>query len=391
MLSRTNLIVTLILSAFLLSTAYAEESSMKCEAGKCSSGSTSNTKKIPEKDIPSIAKKEASEKKKASKGPTGQKNDRIKATVKQLFNVNTVEVKRVSTAQEQVNYGYIVAQDSRMVDVVTKFDGFIERLYADTRYDYVEKGEALAKVYSPEIYQAKQDYLNSLNYNAKTSMPQMLKSAKLKLELLGVCQKEIAEIRKQHKANAYTTVFAPISGWIFEKNVNQGSSFNTKKKLFQIVNLDKVWMDAKLFQNELETVDQLDHFMVKAKGVKKTYMAQTSLLYPMLDPKEATVTLRLTIDNESQMLKPGMYAKLHASGLSQSRLVIPRTAAMRKNGLWYAFLATEFQGEYEPVQIEVKPLDDKHFEVLSGLKENEMIVNNALFMMDSDAQINGIY
>ena len=86
-----------------------------------------------------------------------------------------------------------------------------------------------------------------------------------------------------------------------------------------------------------------------------------------------------------------MYAKLYASSDKTKKLVIPRTAAMRKNGTWYAFLATEFKGEYEPVEIKVQPLDNKHFEVLSGLHKGDRVVNNALFMMDSDAQINSVY
>ena len=86
-----------------------------------------------------------------------------------------------------------------------------------------------------------------------------------------------------------------------------------------------------------------------------------------------------------------MYAKVYASADAKSRLVIPRTAAIRKNGTWYAFLATEFKGEYEPIVIEIKPLDSKHYEIIKGLKEGDTLVNNALFMMDSDAQINGVY
>ena len=111
----------------------------------------------------------------------------------------------------------------------------------------------------------------------------------------------------------------------------------------------------------------------------------------MLNPKEATATLRLELDNSEGVLKPGMYAKVYATSTATSYLVIPRTAAMRKNGTWYAFLATEFKGEYEPVAIKLKPLDTMHYMVIKGLKEDDTIVNNALFMMDSDAQINGVY
>jgi Cu(I)/Ag(I) efflux system membrane fusion protein len=219
----------------------------------------------------------------------------------------------------------------------------------------------------------------------------MVKSARIKLELLGVNNKEIEHIGQTNTVERFTTIYAPASGWIFEKNINQGSSFKTGKKLFQIVSLKKLWVEVKLYQNKLEKIQTLDDFSVKIKGINKTYKAKKSLLYPMLDPKEATATLRLTIDNSDKLLKPGMYAKISATSGSNTHLVIPRTAAIRKNGNWYVFLATEFKGEYEPIQIEIKPLDKNSFKILSGLNEGDIVVNNALFMMASDAQINGIY
>jgi Cu(I)/Ag(I) efflux system membrane fusion protein len=312
-------------------------------------------------------------------------------TIEQLFNVKTTKVKMISTSKEQVNYGYIVAEDSRKIDVHAWFSGYVTKLFTDSLFKKVEKGEALVEVYSPEVYQSKQDYLHSLQYNEKSPSPQMLLSAQKKLRLLGISDEEIKNIQTERKVNEFTTIYAPQSGWIFEKNINMGTSFNTQKKLFQIVNLEKVWMEVKLYQNEIEKLSLLEYFTVKPKGLKKTYKAKKNLLYPMLNPKEATATFRLTLDNDDALLMPGMYAKVYASSPAKNRLVIPRTAAIRKNGTWYAFLVTEFKGEYEPVVIEIKPLDSENYEIIKGLKEGDTLVNNALFMMDSDAQINGIY
>ena len=405
----TRTIKLLTLCTFLLSQSIAQESAMKCTSGKCSSGATAKTKKVPQKPVAQkfvdgkpINAKETSDAKHQEKSSATDMKDMKKtsenksakptrATVKQLFNVTVTTVDEHSTAKEQVNYGYIVAEDSAKVDVLPWYSGFVKKLYADTLYTKVQKGDALAKVYSPEVYKAKQDYLNSINYNKKSSMPAMLKSAKVKLQLLGVDEKEIKCIETDQYADYYTTIHAPISGWIFEKNINEGASFNAKKRLFEIVNLEKVWMEVELFQKELFVLNTLSHFTVKVKGLAKTFDAKKTLLYPMLDPKEATATLRLSVDNKDELLKPGMYAKVHAMAKMHPRLVIPRTAAMRKNGTWYAFLATDFKGEYEPLEIKVQPLDNTSFEVLSGLHKGDTIVNNALFMMDSDAQINSIY
>jgi len=314
-----------------------------------------------------------------------------RVTIEQLFNVKTVQVEKRSTAQKQVNYGYIVAQESHRVDVPAWFGGYVEELYADKLYQKVTKDQPLATVYSPEVYQAKLDYLNSLSYHSRESAQGMIRSAREKLTLLNVSQKEIERIEKERKADRLTTIYAPISGWIFEKNINQGSSFKAQEKLFEIVNLKEVWVEAKLYQNELNKLDTLHTFTVKIQGINQIFYAKNPMLYPMLNPKEATATLRLTIDNKEELLKPGMYAKVYSSSDTSSNLVIPRTATIRKNGTWYAFLATEFKGEYEPVVIEVEPLDTMHYRVIKGLKEHDSIVNNALFMMDSDAQINGVY
>ncbi len=417
--------VTLSLLLFTLG-AHAE---MKCEAGKCTSGKETGTKTAPakpteeknaggmtaeehaamlkkeeeskaktgssEKMTPEehalMLKKEAEEEEKAKNDPVKIVERKNRRVIEQLFNVRTVKVKQLTAAKEQVNYGYIVVEDSRRVEVVSWYSGYVEALYADTRYKKVKKGEALVKVYSPEVYKAKQDYLNAIKFNAQRATLGMLRGAKEKLRLLNVSQKEIDLIKNTRKVDEYTTIYAPISGWIFEKNLNMGSSFKKQEKLFEIINLDKVWFEAKLFQNELSNINKLDHFTVKVKGIPKAFQAKKTLLYPMLDPKEATATLRLTVTNESDILKPGMYAKVHSSAKSRTQLVIPRTAALRKDGKWYAFIATDFKGEYEPVEIDIEPLDKVYFVVKKGLSDGENIVNNALFMMDSDAQINSIY
>jgi len=380
---------------------YAE---MKCEAGKCSTGEDNSPKAIPEKpsvkmtaDEHALMLKEEAEKKEATK-KEATKNDPVKTeerknkrVIEQLFNVTTVKVKQLVTAKEQVNYGYIVVEDSRRVEVSSWYSGYVEALYADTVYKKVEIGEALVKVYSPEVYKAKQDYLNAIKFNAQRATLGMLRGAKEKLRLLNVSKKEIDLIKSTGKVDEYTTIYAPISGWIFSKNLNLGSSFKKQQKLFEIVNLDKVWLEAKLFQNQIKALNRLKNHNVHVDGIDTVFEAEKTLLYPKIDPKEATVTLRLLVDNCNDELKPGMYAKLHATAATSSKLVIPRTAALRKDGKWYAFLATEFKGEYEPVEIELEPLDKVYFLVKKGLSDGENIVNNALFMMDSDAQINSIY
>ncbi len=384
--------IILLLSALLSQGLYAE---MKCQAGKCTSGKAVTAKNIPKK--PDINLSENSTEKRFRPSLSDKKadkkvrNSQTRPTVKQLFNVLTTKVFKKLAAPKQVNYGYIVTPDENRIDVVAWFSGYVVTLYANKRFMKIHKGEPLAKVYSPEVYKAKQDYLNALNFNDKRPSSAMVKGSRIKLELLNISPKEIKAIERTRSVDPYTTLYAPASGWIFEKEVNEGAAFNASTKLFTLADISTVWMEAKLYTQQLPRLAQLADFSVKVDGVEGSFKAQRSLLYPKLDPKEATATLRLIIQNRDDLLKPGMYATLHASVSAQEHLLVPRTAVIRKNGEWYAFLATEFKGEYLPVKVKVKALDNRYYEVLEGLREGDEVVNNALFMMDSDAQINGIY
>jgi len=141
--------------------------------------------------------------------------------IKQLFSVKTVAIDSMSESKKHTNYGYIKADESRVVDIYTRFSGFVTLLYTDNIYKKVRVGEALAQIYSPEVYRAKEDYIHSLAFNSKQKSSQMVISAKRKLALLGVSQREIIELTKSRKASEFTTIYAPQSGFIFEKNINQ--------------------------------------------------------------------------------------------------------------------------------------------------------------------------
>jgi len=313
------------------------------------------------------------------------------ATVEQLFSVQTVKVKKETKAQRIKNYGYVTMDESRVYDISPRFGGYVVELFTDKIYKRVKKGEALVTLYSPEVFKAKEEYLNAYKYSKKRDNKGMLGSAKLKLQLLGISENEINEIIKQNRASANTTIYSPVDGYIFIKGINRGSAFNAKEKLFQIVNLDKVWIEARLFEESRASLGDTKNYELTFKGLDKVYKTSNKLLYPQLDPKVATLTLRLRVDNAKHELFPGMYATVISLKDEKEQLTLPTTAVIRKNGKYYVFMVGEFEGEYEPLEIHVKIIDANTYVIIDGLSEGDEVVNNALFMMDSDAQINSLY
>ena len=313
------------------------------------------------------------------------------ATVEQLFSVQTVKVKKQTLSQRVKNYGFVKADEARIYDMTPRFYGYVVKLYADKIYMKVKKGQLLAEVYSPEVFKAKDEYLNTYKYTQLRQNKGMLESAKLKLELLGVSQKEIADVIKQDKAMPNTKIYASQSGYIFEKSINNGSAFKAKQKIFQIINLDEIWVEAKLFEEERAQLSITPRYELRFKGLDTVYKTTKRLLYPELNPKVATLTLRLRIKNTANQLFPGMYATVISLENSQTQLTLPSTAVILKNGKHYVFMVGDYEGEYEPLEVQVEVINANTYAITDGLSEGEEVVNNALFMMDSDAQINGLY
>jgi len=313
------------------------------------------------------------------------------ATVEQLFSVQTVKVKKETKAIRIKNYGYVSMDESRVYDISPRFGGYVVELFADKIYKRVTKGEALVNLYSPEVFKAKEEYLNAYKYSKNRDNKGMLQSAKLKLQLLGVNENEIKQVLKQNRASANTTIYSPIDGYIFVKNINKGSAFNAKQKLFVIANLDEVWVEAKLFEESRASLSDTKNYELHFKGLDKVYKTDKKLLYPELDPKVATLTLRLRLNNAKHELFPGMYATVISLKDEKEQLTLPTTAVIRKDGKHYVFMVGEYEGEYEPLEVHVKIIDANTYAIIDGLSEGDEVVNNALFMMDSDAQINSLY
>jgi len=159
----------------------------------------------------------------------------------------------------------------------------------------------------------------------------------------------------------------------------------------RVVNLDNVWVEVNIHQNQLNLLGDIDKFTLSTPALKQTFQAKSSGIYPMLDEKEESFTLRLEVNNPNTLLKPGMYMSVEMSQSYKDYLTLPSTAVIRKNGVFYAFVVGEYEGEYEPLQIQVEVLNPDTYIIKSGLNAGDEVVNNALFMMDSDAQIKALY
>ena len=62
-------------------------------------------------------------------------------------------------AKETKTVGYITFDESRLSRIVSRVDGYVEKLYVNKTFDVVHQGDPLAEIYSPELYSSASELL----------------------------------------------------------------------------------------------------------------------------------------------------------------------------------------------------------------------------------------
>ncbi len=299
--------------------------------------------------------------------------------VAQVFNKKTVQVTKQNINLVKTFYGDVVIPDGAIKDINIRFDGFIGDVRTDKIYTSVKKGDKLFDIYSSDINLAMHEYLMS-NKNLRHNYLQKFRS-------FAIDQKVLNTLEKNRKVKEYINIYSPYDGFIISKNINDGSFAKKGKTLFQIANLNKLWVIAKIYQKDISSIKKNMRAKVNIDGVGMV-SSKVDFIYPNVNLKDKTVNVRLEIQNKDLNIYPNMFAKIHINTVQKSMLVLPKTAVLTKADKHFVFIPN---GKYfEPKEITAVRINSNQFEVV-GLTENEVVIDKAAFLLDSDAITNGLY
>jgi len=305
-------------------------------------------------------------------------------TVEQLFNVKTITVERKNIEESKSYNGYVQIKDDNIYTITLTQDGFIKNLTAPTIYDKVSKGKKLFDFYSPEIYKAQIELLS-----AQGVSPSLAENIETKLKLYDVSTDNIEAIKRANRASKYLPFYSPFTGIVVEKQVTEGSAVKKGMSVYKIADLSMVWVVAKAYEADRAFIKKGEKVEVTLNGAKKIYKATIDFIYPLVDPINKTIDFRITLKNAKGEIQPNSYATIKSIKPMKSKLVLPNTAVVTKGAKHLVFVPSEYEGEYKSKLVEAKRISVNQFEIIAGLKEGDKVVNNALFLIDSDIMING--
>jgi Cu(I)/Ag(I) efflux system membrane fusion protein len=317
----------------------------------------------------------------------------------QSMGITFAEARRMELDQSFRTFGRVTYDETRIHHVHTKFEGYIEALYADYVGQFVKKGQPLFSIYSPELFATQNEYLLALR--ASEQMPRLsgdavfpgsgnvdlVAAARQRLALWDIGEQDIRELEKTRKPIRALTIFSPVSGYVTSKTAVQGLKVIPGDNLYDIVDLSTVWVLADVYEVNLPFVNVgLPASMTLAYRPGKTWRGRVTFINPTLDPATRTVKARLEFANPGDELKPDMYADVVIGGARATGIAVPESAVIATGERNIVFVA-KANGLFEPREVILGARVRNLYEIKKGVSEGETVVTGANFLLDSESKL----
>ncbi len=322
---------------------------------------------------------------------------RIPTRKQQLIGVRTGPVKRAPLVRSIRTLGRVTVDETRLHHTHTKVEGWVETLTVNSTGERVEKGQPLLSIYSPELVATQGEYVLALQARGRMpegalpeivrSADELVESAHRRLLLFDFTPEQIEELETTGKPSRTVTLYAPISGYVLQRNVTHGEKITPDTNLLDIADLSRVWVMASVYEYELPFVRTGQQAVMSLSYLPgKTYRGRVALVYPFLDEATRTAQVRLEFENPELTLKPQMYADVEIRSDLGERLMVPDTAVLSSGTRNIVFVA-EGEGYFEPREVKTGLRFNDSVEILDGLEEGDTVVTSGNFLIDSESKL----
>ncbi len=306
-----------------------------------------------------------------------------------------VEAKRVEDEVRTV--GNVEVDETRLAYVQVRFPGWIQKVFADSTYQHVRRGQPLFTIYSPDVVTTEHEYLlakQNRNELAQSSVPgvasgaaSLLDAAAERLKQWEVPDREIAQLESTGKVRRELEIDSPVSGYITERNALPNMYVQPETKLYTVADLSTVWVYAEVFQNDIARIKIGDPATVTTDAYPgRAFNGRVNFMWPQVDMTTRTQRVRLVFSNPDMKLTPGMFVNVRLRIPMGRHLTIPASGVLQSGTRQMAFV--DHGGGYlEPREVELGARVGDEFIVQKGLKPGERIVTSANFLVDSESQL----
>lgn len=314
-------------------------------------------------------------------------------TAMQIANVGTEIVGKTQPLKLVRLNGKVQADERLIYSQSSHIPGRIEKLMVNFTGEYVNKGQVIASIYSPDLVNAQEELFEARKI--VDTQPLLFNSAKEKLKNWKLSDNQIAQILESGIVKEELPILADISGYVTEKKVNLGDYVNKGMPIYQIANLSSVWILFDVYESDMPWIKKGDEVNFSIQSVPgETFKGKISYIDPVINPMSRVAKARVEINNSDLKLKPEMFV----SGTVEAKLpiksdaiVVPKTAVMWTGQRSVVYVKnTSAKGvNFLMRDVKLGPSLGNGFVVNEGLEEGEEIAINGTFSIDAAAQLAG--
>ncbi|HRW43647.1 MAG TPA: efflux RND transporter periplasmic adaptor subunit [Flavobacteriaceae bacterium] len=314
-------------------------------------------------------------------------------TAMQLANVSTEVVGKTKPVKLLNLNGKVEADERSVYSQSSHIPGRVEKLMVNFTGEYVNQGQIIAYVYSPDLVTAQEELFEARK--VVETQPQFFNAAKEKLKNWKLSDTQIAQILQSGTVKEELPIHADVSGYVTEKMVNLGDYVNKGKALYQIANLSSVWVLFDIYEADMPWIKKGDEVGFTIPSLPgETFRGKISYIDPVINPMTRVAKARIEIRNANLKLKPEMFASGNVEAklpIKSEALVIPKSAVMwtGERSVVYIKNSSPKGVSFMLRDVTLGPSLGNSFIVNDGLQEGDEIAVNGTFSIDAAAQLAG--
>ena len=290
--------------------------------------------------------------------------------------------------------GQVGYDESNLIHVHARVNGWIEKLQIKSIGDKVTKGQLLYEIYSPELVNAQDDFLLAQDTLKKSGdserYKELVRKAGLRLELLGMDQAQVRELAKTRQTQYRVPFYARDNGVVTALSVRDGMYIQPMTEVIELADLSKVWVIADVFENEQSWLKVGQSAKVSVPAMEISGLEGTiDYIYPELDPVTRSLRVRIVLPNTGKTLRPNTLAQIELFGGPKHDLLVIPQEALIQTGKDNRVIVKTADNRFEAREVSVGMMAQGKAEIRSGLMAGELVVTSGQFLLDSEASLKG--
>jgi RND family efflux transporter MFP subunit len=170
---------------------------------------------------------------------------------------------------------------------------------------------------------------------------------------------------------------SPISGLVSVRHVQPGEKVSIDSRLIEIVNLQKLELEAAVPSSEIARVAIGQKVELSVEGLSRHFDGKVVRINPSTQAGSRSVPVYVQVTNPQNLLRVGMFAEGRLLLSSKSGVMaLPQSAVRKVNDSSFVFAIVNNKIERVPVTLGSTGLvgDDHHIEITSGLEFGAQVI-----------------